>query len=288
MIKLLRFVYNLVPFKRHFFEFLKKVYSPPQRLYQHLYFDDYFKVKVSNESSFLHYHFGSNVENDLFWRGLDESWEPQSMKIWGLLSERAEVVLDIGANTGLFSLMTKARNPQAKVYSFEPLERMYLKMTKNIELNKFDIRPLKCAVSNINGLTKIYDLPEHENMKQASLNADFLRNHDVVVAVDVEVLSIQSFADREKLMRIDLVKIDVESHEAEVLEGFGDLIEKFKPIFFIEVIDRKTSANVEAILRKNEYHFFYLIDETNGLIKANQLTPKPSRNYLCSYVPISV
>src|SRR5690349_11430049 len=52
------------------------------------------------------------------------------------LVKRATVVLDIGANTGLYSILSARTNPAAAVYSFEPYPVNVTRLRKNTALNE--------------------------------------------------------------------------------------------------------------------------------------------------------
>jgi hypothetical protein len=79
--------------------------------------------------------------------------------------------------------------------------------------------------------------------------------------------------------QIDLIKLDVEMHEAEVIEGMGEFIEKFKPDFLIELLNDEVAENVENLLKTIEYNF-YNINENSGLTKCKHLTKSESFNFL--------
>jgi hypothetical protein len=68
-------IYNAVPFKKQLFSLLKLL-KPSQSLYQHLHFRDWIWVQVES-SGFKIYHYGYQVENDLFWSGINGNWESQ-------------------------------------------------------------------------------------------------------------------------------------------------------------------------------------------------------------------
>ena len=110
-----KFFYSLIPFKKNLFLFIKVIHIPKQKIYQHLVFKGIFKAKVGG-SEFNIYHTGTLIENQLFWRGI-EGFEPNSLKIWLELCKISNVILDIGANTGVYSLIAKSQNPASKVYA---------------------------------------------------------------------------------------------------------------------------------------------------------------------------
>ncbi|MGZ6520119.1 MAG: FkbM family methyltransferase, partial [Bacteroidia bacterium] len=128
----------------------------PENIYRHLYFEDVFTVK-SESYKFLITHYGFQLENEIFWKGLTNGWEKVSMKLWIELSKKSAVILDIGANTGIYSLVSKTVNPTAEVFAFEPVERIYNKLEKNNKLNNYDIHCFELALSDKNGEAIIYD-----------------------------------------------------------------------------------------------------------------------------------
>ena len=84
--------------------------------------------------SFNIIHFGTEIENDIFWKGLTGGWEKISMKLWMQLCRKAKVILDIGANTGIYALTAKAVKPESSVFAFEPLHRMCDKLKRNVRM----------------------------------------------------------------------------------------------------------------------------------------------------------
>jgi ribosomal protein L11 methylase PrmA len=89
--------------------------------------------------------------------GIKDGWEKVSTGLWIKLCRESEVIIDIGANTGVYSLIAKTVNPGAKVFAFEPVERVFEKLQGNCRLNNYDIGCFKKAVSNYSGKAKIYD-----------------------------------------------------------------------------------------------------------------------------------
>src|SRR3989339_2249547 len=50
--------------------------------------------------------------------------------------KKAKVILDIGAHIGLFSIYCRCLNNGVKIFSYEPDERNYLILKKNLDINK--------------------------------------------------------------------------------------------------------------------------------------------------------
>ncbi len=72
---LLKKIYLGVPFKKELYTLVKAFWSPDKRIYQHLHFKGNFKVKVDEQRSFKIRHYGYQIENEIFWKGLVNGWE---------------------------------------------------------------------------------------------------------------------------------------------------------------------------------------------------------------------
>ena len=86
------------------------------------------KLKLFNKGFFL--------ENELFWLGLEGfDWEKISRKVWAEHCSKAQVILDIGANTGIFSVIAHTINPEARIIAFEPQPNIFNVLKRNSSLN---------------------------------------------------------------------------------------------------------------------------------------------------------
>lgn len=168
--KIGKLIYSCIPFKRTLFLIIKRALKVPQNIYKHLYFKGVFNVKV-HDKSFKLYHFGYEIENKIFWTGLDGDWERVSILLWIKLCKISNFVMDVGANTGIYSLVAKTVNPQALVYAFEPIKRIIKKMELNCEINGYNITLEEIAVSNHdeNRIIHEHDL---EHLYSATFNKD--------------------------------------------------------------------------------------------------------------------
>ena len=90
----------------------------PERVYRHLWFRGRFNARVHGARINM-VHPGSVLENELFWRDNFEG-ERTAVAAIGEHIDRAEVFLDIGANTGFYSLYAKARNAELEVLALAP------------------------------------------------------------------------------------------------------------------------------------------------------------------------
>ena len=278
MKKILKKVYGILPLKKQAFTLLKKFYTPSKNLYQHLHFVGNFKVKVNNEKSFKVKHYGYQVENEIFWNGLYKGWEKHSLMLWSRLCLESEVVFDIGANTGIYGLLAKTINSKASVYAFEPVERVFEKLMFNVKLNKYDIKCIKKAVSNYDGEATIYDT-NSEHTYSVTVNKNTLAQSSKAIPFQIETIKLDTFIEQENISKIDLMKIDVETHEVEALQGFREYIRSFEPTILIEVLNDTVARGIEEIIAGIDYLFFN-IDENLGVRQVDRFTKSDDYNFL--------
>jgi FkbM family methyltransferase len=276
--KTLKTVYKIIPFKQPLFAVLKRVYQPSPKLYRHLHFTGTFTVTISKTEQFQIRHYGYEIENELFWRGILGGWEKVSIGLWIQLCRNAGVIVDIGANTGVYSLVAKAVNATSKVFAFEPVERVFYKLLENTRINEYDIVCIKKAVSNYSGTAVIYDTLE-EHVYSVTVNKNIHGNSTAVKKFEVETITLKEFIANYKLSTIDLLKIDVETHEPEVLEGFGTYLNKYRPTMFVEVLNNEVGLKINELVKGLGYLFFN-IDENKGVRLVNKIEQSDYYNYL--------
>jgi FkbM family methyltransferase len=274
----LKQLYQGVPFKQEFFSALRTVYRPPASIYQHLHFKGVFRVPVGR-SSFLIEHNGFQVENSLFWGGIEGCWEGASLALWARLCARSSVVVDVGANTGVYALAAKAVNPQAAVFAFEPVSRVYAKLVANCERNHFDCHPVRKALSNRSGTAKIYDL-ESDHVYSVTLDKNLHPDHLPVIEREVETVRLDEFLSGAGVERqLDLIKIDVETHEPEVLEGMGQALYRDRPALLVEILNDQVAERIEQLVAPCQFRYFN-ISETMGPREQQHLTKSDDFNFL--------
>jgi FkbM family methyltransferase len=268
-----------MPLKRELFTALRRVWSPPPSVYEHLHFQGDFETSVAGHP-FKMRHYGFEVENDVFWSGIGGNWERVSLGLWTKLCADATYIFDIGANTGIYSLMASALRPSAHVYAFEPVSRVYRRLRENVDLNGYGVRTFPVALSNTDGEATIYDLPT-EHIYSVTVNKN-LHPPGHGIAMKIPVRRLDGIVREENIPRIDLMKIDVETHEPEVLEGMGELLARDRPTLLIEILDDEVGARVEALVDGLGYRF-YNIDERTTYRRAAHLGKSDVHNFLvCS------
>ena len=216
------------------------------------------------------------LENEIFWKGVYKSLEPETVWIIEKLSLNADCIIDIGANTGLYSLFVKAINPGCNIHSFEPSKKTYNELKENILLNSFNIEVNNIAISDKNGISTFYDTFE-DHQYSASLSPMMLKeNPSYTFKIDeyqVEVITLDSYVAMRDIKIIDLIKIDVELYEPEVFNGMLNTLSKLRPFLLFEVLTDHIGDKLSLCLTGLEYEMFHFEKKGNNyhLIKVLNL-----------------
>jgi len=140
-------------------------------------------------------------------------------------------VVDAGANLGFFSFLAHCYGAR-KVYAFEPVKATHSMLEEYIRQNKLQgmIVPVNKALGNIDGKATIrYDVGG--DLTAALSGADGKEKSEVV-----EVIRLDSFLKGET---IAFIKMDTEGYEAEIIEGAGETIARFKPAMCLSAYHKK-------------------------------------------------
>lgn len=259
--KLGRSVLRALPFKRRIFTLVRAVGTPPERIYKHLYFKGQFSVEVPGGGRFTMLHHGHVIENELFWRGL-EGWEKVSFELWTRLCRISGTILDIGANTGVYAMVAQAVRPDARIVAAEPVERVFRKLQANVDLNGGGVQAVCAAISDRSGTAVLYDIPDSDHVLSVSLDPEWNKESTRLRPVEVPCLTVMDLLGTVGAEKVDLLKIDVETHEPAVLQGFLDILRRDRPTMLIELLTDEVAARVASQIEGLGYEYFNIDDVT--------------------------
>lgn len=174
----------------------------------------------------------------------------------------ADVILDMGGNIGQTAMMmAKAAGEQSKIYSFEPFPNTYGMFVSNLKLNpelQKRVVITQCALGNAPSMLQMYKDCESNSGSYRIFTSKAVGKE----MIQVPVSTIDIFVKENNLLKIDLIKIDVEGFEMNVLKGAATTLQALKPDLFIELNDgslkEQGSSAVEMLsfLKKIGYIIF--------------------------------
>jgi FkbM family methyltransferase len=256
-----RAIYDSIPLKNRIFE-LFRFLGYKGKFTKHLYFKGIFSFRLNTEKIKMYNPgYQSHIENQIFWHGVDQGWEKNSVRIWLELSKYANTIVDVGANTGIFTLLAKKVNRKARVISFEPMDFIAEKFKRNMALNKLDYELLEFALSNRDSVVEVHSESMDNSYTIAIDNHNLKGDPNSFFKLDMATKRLDEFIETRGIPRIDLMKIDVERHEPMVLEGMGKYLELMRPDLLIEIQTNEIAGEIEKLVRNCDYLYFNINDE---------------------------
>jgi FkbM family methyltransferase len=140
-------------------------------------------------------------------------------KVYGFTPKPHDVVLDIGANTGIFSLKQAQRG--ALVYAFEPNPEPYSRLVRNVKEN-----PVAGHVAAFR--EALGSRPGQAILKTSS--STVLTKVQFDGGGDVKVASLNEMIPALGIEAVQLIKLDVEGAEADILAGGVQVLNRVERI----------------------------------------------------------
>jgi FkbM family methyltransferase len=165
--------------------------------------------------------------------------------------KNGDVAVDVGANIGLFSLiLSDLVGDSGQVFSFEPIPMLHKKLINNINLNKLtNIVTIESGIGDKDCEIEIFLNPE-----QSGLSSAIAKPSGNYIPQKINLTSLDKFLKSRK-EKISFIKIDTEGYEPQVLLGAKELIERHKPVIYIELGGDHQKTSVEALKILKEYNY---------------------------------
>lgn len=276
----LRSLYAIFPLKKWLCLFIKWTgVEFPKKVRRELSFKGNFITSIEGTKvKLINYRFKKHIpENDIFWLG-EKAWEPTTLKLLAHYAPLSETIFDIGANSGILTVLLAKLNPKAQVYAFEPIKRSFDKMLSNIKINDLsNIKAFDVALSDTNGSAKIYDMGD-EIPLNATLNNDYHKDQEGRSSYDIVTKRFDSFAMEHNISTIDLIKMDVETYEYYVLKGMGNLLTSPK-VIILEIYGEE-QWNLVAPILLEIFDIYYIEENAGELIKTTKFVSRDDYNFL--------
>lgn len=147
-----------------------------------------------------------------------------------------DIIIDGGANTGLFTLASSAKWPLSKIKCFEPLPENLDLIKKHIQINNISnrIELFPVAIGDSNRTTKFYI----RDANQGSLD----KSSAFSEVLDIEVINLLNFYKKISKKRV-IIKLDIEGAEFEIMSDFFNHMPHSQLLFLMEVHGNKNQQD---------------------------------------------
>ena len=179
----------------------------------------------------------------------NEIFEEQLYFRHGIQLQPGDVVIDAGANIGMFSLFVTHACKGLQVYAFEPIPDVYDMLAANAQLYEQQIRTFNCGLSdedstvvfhyypNNTALSGMYTDSSKEMLVRNSITASSAAEGITLAAAQLDLLvkektysyqvqcpvkKLSTIMKEQGLQEIALLKIDVEHNESRILNAIED------------------------------------------------------------------
>jgi FkbM family methyltransferase len=167
---------------------------------------------------------------DLWLYGCDES------RLIQALFGPGRVFTDVGANLGIFSLLAAWQGGEtSQVHAFEPQPRPASAIRESVRVNRFSNLAVHQAVVSDKDDESVHFFLPRIGSGVASLSRRYTSSRGNAEEILCRSLSRDAFFSSRPPGNVDLIKIDVEGHEALVLAGAVNTIRQFQPIIWFEI-----------------------------------------------------
>lgn len=219
-----------------------------------------------------------SIAKKLFWtQGIREPAADRiALNLFASLSKYSNAVLDIGANSGLFSLVAAKSNPFAEIIAFDILPEAYHVLIDNLILNNL-LEKVELQLAGVGEKGGVFYAPfnniSSEMPSSLSLDCKAINGDQVQVPIKtLDEICLPRFAGK-KLC----IKIDVEGTEVDIFSHGRETLSVIKPDIICEVLPGARQVDLyDEILADCSYRKYLITND--GLESFGKI--KPDTRYL--------
>ncbi|GAA2758965.1 FkbM family methyltransferase [Actinopolymorpha rutila] len=210
------------------------------------------------------------VAKELYW---GKGRRPQAaddfaVRMFAALARPADVMLDIGAYTGLFTLVSTTVNPKLAAHAFEIVPEVYRMLFDNCVRNRvLDRTTLHHVGLGVPGSTVDMPIASGDSALPCYYSVDMHFSDGVPIAIR----SLDSFTDVAEPDARVVMKVDVEGGEHAVFEYGQKFLAAHRPDILCEVLEHSDGARLAELLQSHGYQFHLVRD--HDLAPAGELRP---------------
>ena len=221
----------------------------------------------------VNYVINKNNEVNLFLGGNDDGvalrcfwndhYEKKTLEIWAKLSAIEGIILDIGAHSGIYSLVANKSIKKGAVLSFEPHYLNFSRLNLNLRANSISTNSIFMNAVGAKNEILHFSVNQDSNYLTSGGKIGKFKNK---IATPIQVLAIDNILDVTAKKNVKIIKIDVEGHEYECLLGMKQALIESQPVIFFECMSKRNNYEIESFLNELDYTIF-IIDDWDGSIK---------------------
>ena len=198
-------------------------------------------------------------------------------------ADKSKDALDVGVYRGVYSY--KLSQNFKNIHSFEPNPLLFPYLEKNLIKIISNVKLYNVALSNENGFAEL-KLPLRsksifkDNIEELfQLGAATMHPNNDIDKYKKVPIKMKKLDDIEIRNKIGLIKIDVEGHERNVLQGGIETVKNNKPVLLVEIEERHTKTPItEIITFINSIGYKAFISRDNDLIEIDKVRDLKNEN----------
>ncbi|MFA6073340.1 MAG: FkbM family methyltransferase [Candidatus Woesearchaeota archaeon] len=219
------------------------------------YFKDYFG-KLKNQKIIYELRNGIkySVRGGTCDRGIiNEIWIEKYYTPFGFKINEKDIIVDVGAQIGIFSVYAASIAKKGKVYSLEPMPENFEMLKINSKLNKLkNIIPINYALSDKNGKETMF-LDDLNTGGHSLVNSGKTWSKN---KINIQSMSFDKFVTSHKIKKIDFLKMDCEGSEYKIFFNASNATLKKIQKISMEYHNLDENRNVQKLkifLEKNNF-----------------------------------
>jgi len=239
---------------------LKPLIKSNKKLYSRFSFAGDVEIYSDSKRLFLHCH-KDEISNSIYFTGVFGDFEGESLRLWKecILSLKPRLILDIGAYSGIYSLLAALYSDKSIIHAFEPNKLTFKILERNIGLNAFtNIIPCNYGISTSSGEQTFYNWGNAANSGMSLVNHKYINKNLGKTRFQVrDFLEVYEGFNQ----KIELIKMDIERAELPLIKHIKDILNKDRPIVFCEILDQEAYAEFGEFFNEIDYKYLKIDDQ---------------------------
>lgn len=175
-------------------------------------------------------------------------FEPYSVSWVKQIVKPEMVVIDVGANFGYYSLLCSSLvGEKGHVFAFEPSVRFRSRLEEHIKINnRHNITVVDRGLSDKEATLHLF-------LGGDSASFHWVGNSEPLGAENVTLTTLDEFVRLHSLARLDFVKVDIDGHEPQFLDGARETLMTYRPIILMEFMQlalMKAGSGVQDLAKR--------------------------------------